>query len=63
LDGHSGEVIGVATRLEHAPAGVAKWPLAVRNAEVEGRWNVVFREFCPDEPPRPVIGPSQKTRL
>jgi hypothetical protein len=52
LDGHSGEVIGVARRLEHAPAGVAMWRLAVRDADIEGRWSVVYREFCPyDSPP------------
>jgi hypothetical protein len=47
LDARSGEVIGTATRLEHAPAGVAMWRIAVRDAEIEGRWGVVYREFCP----------------
>ena len=61
LDGHSGEVIGVATRQEHAPAGIATWRIAVRDAEIDGRWDVVYREFCRYQPPRPVIGPSEKS--
>jgi hypothetical protein len=58
LDGHSGEVIGVATRLEYAPAGVAMWRLCVRDAEIEGRWDVDYREFCRYDSPPPAVGPS-----
>jgi hypothetical protein len=46
LDGHSGEVIGVATRLEHAPAGIPMWRLAVRDVQIDDRWHVFYREFC-----------------
>jgi hypothetical protein len=62
LDGHSGKVIGVATRLEHAPAGVAMWRLVIRDVEVEGRWHVVYREFCRYDSPPPVFGPSELTK-
>jgi len=51
----------VATRQEHAPAGIATWRIAVRDAEIDGRWDVVYREFCRYQPPRPVIGPSEKS--
>src|SRR5262249_32313876 len=57
LDGQSGEMIGVATRLEYAPAGVAMWRLSVRGVEIEGRWGVSYREFVPYEPPPPVLPP------
>jgi hypothetical protein len=61
LDAKSGEVIGTATRLEHAPAGVAMWRLVVRDVEVEGPWSVVYREFVPYHPRPPVLPPGPDT--
>jgi hypothetical protein len=58
LDARSGEVIGTATRLEHAPAGIPMWRLAVRDVVDEGPWNVVYREFVPYHPHPPVLPPA-----
>jgi hypothetical protein len=62
LDAQSDEVIGVARRLEEAPAGVAMWRLVIRDIEVEGVWNVVGTDFCRYDSPPPVFGPSETAK-
>ena len=62
LDARTGELIGVARRLEEAPAGVAMWRLVLGDVEIEGRWNVVGRDFCRYDAPPSVFGPSAKSK-
>jgi hypothetical protein len=62
LDAQSGEMIGVANRLDEAPAGVAMWRLVTRGVEIEGRWNVVGRDFCGYDSPPPAFGPSETAK-
>ena len=60
LDARGGAEIGVARRLEKAPAGVAMWRLVVLGVEIEGRWNVVSGDFRRYDLPPPDLGPHER---
>jgi hypothetical protein len=62
IEAQGREMIGVANRLDEAPVGVAMWRLVIRGVEIEGRWNVVGRDFCCYDSPPPAFGPSETAK-